>query len=471
MRPVLFLSIVLLVWAPGLHAQAPGNPLTLNDAINTAMANYSLLKAKQHYANASAESVKTAQKDALPDLTIEAENAYGSLNGLNGLSSGQTGVTTLTSGPVTAAQNWHAAFGALYVTNIDWNIYSFGMQRAHVEAARGQNREDLADLKQEQFQQQVRVAGAYLDLLSAERLRRAMEDNLARAAQLRDIILRRTENGLNPGVDSSIADAEVSKARLSLIDAENYEQSKSSQLCTQMGVAPQVFTLDTSFSTRLPGKIADTGTVAGAGNSTLSGHPVLQFMDSRIRTSNLLADYIHKTSLPRFTLFGVGQERGSGFGGDYASNQADYSTAYFPGVNPIRANYLVGIGLIWNLTDFVRVKSRVASQRWQSAALVDEYNLEQSKLVNQWSLADQQITNALLKYRETPVQLKAATDAYSQKQALYENGLATIVDVAQTLYILNRAEIDQNVACDAVWQALLLKAAAAGDMNLFLNQQ
>ena len=474
MRHVLFLSIFFVVQGPALHAQTTGSKLTLPDAIKTAMANYALLQAKQNHVNASAEGVQAARKDALPDVTLEAENAYGTLNGMNGLSSGQTGVTTLTSGPATAAQNWNAAFGALYVTNIDWNIYSFGLQRAHVEAAYGQYRQDLSDLNQEQFQQKVRVAGAYLDLLSAQRLRMAMEDNLVRSAQLRDIILRRTENGLNPGVDSAIANAEVSRARLSLIDAENFEQSKASQLCTQMGVTPQVFILDTSFATQLPRNMADTDSLPGSGPSSsaaLSGHPVLAFMDNRIKTSNLLADYLHKTGLPRFTLFGVGQERGSGFGDNYASNQADYSTAWYRGVNPIRANYLVGIGVTWNMTEFVRVRSRVASQRWQSAALVSEYNLEQNKLVNQLSLADQQIRNALSKYRETPVQLKAATDAYGQKQALYENGLTTIVDVAQTLFILNRAEIDRNVACDAVWQALLLKAGAAGDMNLFLIQQ
>jgi hypothetical protein len=61
-------------------------------------------------------------------------------------------------------------------------------------------------------------------------------------------------------------------------------------------------------------------------------------------------------------------------------------------------------------------------------------------------------------------------DAYLQKQALYENGLTNLVDVAQTLFILNRAEIDKGVACNAVWQALLQKTGAVGDMDLFLQQ-
>jgi hypothetical protein len=42
--------------------------------------------------------------------------------------------------------------------------------------------------------------------------------------------------------------------------------------------------------------------------------------------------------------------------------------------------------------------------------------------------------------------------------------------VAQTLYSLNRAETDSDIACNAVWQALLYKALSLGDMSLFLLQ-
>jgi hypothetical protein len=71
--------------------------------------------------------------------------------------------------------------------------------------------------------------------------------------------------------------------------------------------------------------------------------------------------------------------------------------------------------------------------------------------------ANQQISNALTKYKEVPIQLKSAEDAYNQKKALYENGLTNIVDVSHTLYFLNHAEAATNVAC-AVWQALLSRS-------------
>jgi hypothetical protein len=57
-----------------------------------------------------------------------------------------------------------------------------------------------------------------------------------------------------------------------------------------------------------------------------------------------------------------------------------------------------------------------------------------------------------------------------QKSVLYKNGLTNIVDVQQALYALNRAETDMSISYINTWQALLLKAAASGDFDLFRRQ-
>ncbi|HEV3412851.1 MAG TPA: TolC family protein [Puia sp.] len=463
MRIFLFLPICLLLMLRSM-AQTGDSVLTLAEALRKTEANYPGIKAAQHLVSASAHEWKAARQDGLPDFTAGVEAAYGTIDGMNGLPAGEPGINAITSGPVTATQNWNAAFGALYLTNVDWNLFSFGLQRAHVAAAKGQYEQDRQGLAQQIFQQQVLVAGAYLSLLAAQRVRMAMEDNLARTLQLREVILARTLNGLNPGVDSSLADAEVSKARLSLLDARNYEQKQASQLAIKMGVRPQLFQLDTSSTFRLPQDLS--GGVA----ADLASNPNLRYLESQVMTSSLLANYIQKTGLPRVSLFGVGQERGSGFGPNYGTNPADYSTAFFPGIAPNRANYLVGIGVTWDITMLGRSRSRTGAQRERSSAYTEVYQLEQNNLVNQLALADEQIRNALAKFRETPIQLKSASDAYRQKEALYENGLANIVDVSQALYLLNRAEIDRGIASNAVWQAFLLRVGTIGDLHPFLQQ-
>jgi outer membrane protein TolC len=458
---------VMFLSAACLSAQAQGTDsvLTLQKALNIALSQQQILKAKDNYAKASAQAITTAKRDGLPDFTLSAQQAFGTINGLNGLASGLPGVTTITAGPVATTQNWNTAFGAFYSSNIDWNIFSFGLQRAHVAEAKGIYDRDAADLEQEKFQQQVRVAGAYLNLLAAQRLRYSMDVNLSRVSQLRDVILVRTVNGLNAGVDSTIANAELSKARIAVTDAINYEQNQAANLAVQLGITNQSFSLDSTYISQLPARLP-WQPVNG-----ISNNPELKYMAARVQSSDLSAKFISKTSLPKVSLFGVLQDRGSGFGTGYNPNiPGSYSQSYLDGINPVRGNYLIGVGVTWNLTDLGRVASRVKSQHYQSDGLTNEYHYLENNLSNQLKEGNKQLANALQKYREAPIQLKSAGDAYEQKKTLYGNGLTTIVDVTQTLYNLNRAETDKDLASTAVWQSLLYMAASSGNFNLFINQ-
>ena len=92
------------------------------------------------------------------------------------------------------------------------------------------------------------------------------------------------------------------------------------------------------------------------------------------------------------------------------------------------------------------------------------------RLQHQLQLSEQQISNAVKKYEEAPIGLKAASDAFLQKSTLYENGLSNIADLAQALYNINRAETDRDIAYNGVWQAILYKSATVGDLGLFLSQ-
>lgn len=446
------------------QAQGTDSILTLKKALNIALNKQQILKAKDNYAKASAEGITAAKRDGLPDFTISAQQAYGTINGLNGLASGLPGLTAIMAGPVAPTQNWNAAFGAFYASNIDWNIFSFGLQRAHVAEAKGFYTRDAADLEQEKFQQQVKVAGAYLNLLAAQRLHYSMNINMWRVSQLRDVILTRTQNGLNPGVDSAIANSELSKARIAVTDAINYEQTQAANLAIQLGINQQSFSLDSTYINQLPARLP------GQPLNDVSKNPQLTFLSARVKSSELTANYLSKISLPRVSFFGVLQERGSGFGTNYANNLTDFSHDYLNGVGPTRGNYLLGIGISWDLSNLGRIASRVKSQHFFSDGLMNEYHYQENNLTNQLEQSNKQLANALQKYREAPIQLKAASDAYEQKKTLYSNGLTTIVDVTQTLYNLNIAETDRDIAGNAVWQALLYIAASSGDLNLFINQ-
>jgi len=72
--------------------------------------------------------------------------------------------------------------------------------------------------------------------------------------------------------------------------------------------------------------------------------------------------------------------------------------------------------------------------------------------------------------RNTPAERDAATAGESQARARYQNGLASVVEVAEAQRLLAQAEADDAVARLGVWRALLATAQAHGDLAPFLEK-
>lgn len=452
-----FLSVLIFSQVKGQKL------LTIKDAEQIALSNYGTIKAKANQLNASKAYLTETKAEQLPDVNLSAQQDYGTVNGQNGPLYGYRGLSVASSGPAFASQNWNAAFGSLYLANVSWDVFAFGRATEKVKVQRSAVYRDEADLVQEQFQHEIRVASTYLNLLAAQQLSKASEDNLKRAMELQKVVVARVKNGLNAGVDSSQANAEVSNARIALTNSRQTVQEQSNQLAIYLGIPSQDFELDSAFVTRPPANADPASTI------NTENHPILQFYQSRINQSNELAKYYSTFSYPTLSFFGVYQGRGSGFKSDYGSNTSDYTSSYGSGVDPTRFNYLFGVGIVWNITNPIRVHYQVKSQKYTSAQYKDEYDLVSQQLINQQVLAETRISNALKNYNEVPQEVKAAADAYHQKYALYKNGLANIVDFTQALYLLNRAEVDRDIAQNNVWQAILFKAAATGDFGIFIN--
>jgi len=452
--------------APGLSAPGPSaQPLSLKVAVQTALVNYGTIRAKANYAKASAANVEEARREWLPDLNLSAQQDYGTINGQNGPLYGFRGLNVASSGPLLGTQSQNAAFGALYLTNINWDFFTFGRVREKINVARSILSRDQRDLEQERFEQGIRVSAAYLNLLAAQRLTLSQQNNLDRAEALRRVVVARVNGGLNPGVDSSLADAEVSNARIALTNAREFQEEQANQLAQLMGVPATGFVLDSLFVTRIPTALN------AAPATTLGEHPLLMYYRERVNLSNEEAKYLKTFNYPIFSLFGVLQDRGSGFDYDYgALNPNAYTKDYLKGVSFMRGNYLLGIGVVWNLTSPLRVHEQVLAQQFTSQGLEEEWGLVDQQLKAQLALAGTKIKNAMDNYVEAPVQVRAASDAFIQKSALYKNGLDNIVDLTTALFTLNRAETDRDIAYNDVWQALLFKAAASGDFGLFFNE-
>jgi len=445
-----------------LHAQEA--PLLLSEAIKTGLTNYQSIAAKRNLIKSSQALVRNTKNEYLPNVVASLQQDYGTVNGQFGPFSAYGAAGVASAGPVYNSQVWNAGFGASYILNTNWEVFTFGRLTSKINLSQAQVKRDSADYVQEEFIQSVKISGTYLDLLIARKLVENANANLNRAISIQKTVLARTLSGLNAGVDSSIANSEVSGARLSLINAQDYELQVRNQLAQLLNANPStLFTLDSNYFKKIPAEFQTA--------NNITENPQVKYYQALIDQSNKTTDYIRKSVLPGVNLFGIFQSRGSGFGYDYnPANSNSYSKSYTDGINPVRSNYAAGVSLAWNILSIKKIKEQATAQKYITEAYRNQYDLVSTQLKDQLVLADQRIDNSLLSFKEVPVQYKAASDAYLQKSVLYKNGLTNIVDLQQALYAMNKAETDLGVAYIRVWQSLLLKAAASGDFDLFLRQ-
>jgi outer membrane protein TolC len=456
----LFTFLFLLTVA--LHARGQ-QTLTMQQALERGVKNYGSIKAKGFQVQGAEYAVSQARREYLPNVVLSAQQVYGTVNGQNGPLYGFGGFGVSSSGLPLNKQNWNAAFGALYLANVNWEFFTFGRARGRIKVANASLNVAENDLAQEEFQHQVRVAASYLNVLGSQRLVVAQQKNLERATVVLNAVTARARTGLAAGVDSSLAKAEVASAKIALIKAQDLQQEEQKKLALLIGETNADLSLDSSFVFETPR--SDVKDI-----EVRSTHPTLSFFRSRVDQTIAQTRLSKKSYFPSLNLVGVFQERASGFEARYTQDQTAFTRSYSEGVSPTRGNYLVGVGLTWNLTTIARTHALSKSLNYQSLATQAELDLATQQLNTQANVADAKLSNALLVQQEAPVQVKSASDAYIQKSALYRNGLTTLVDVTQTLYALNRAETDRDLAFINVWQALLMKAAAVGDLSLFTNE-
>ena len=452
-------SLLLIVFGLflALKLSAQSSPLTLKDALAAADKNYPSVKAKMNFIKAAEQNIKEARREYIPSLNMIEQVTYSTSNSLPG-SYFNYGVSV--SGSITPQQLNNPNFGQVSALQAQWPVFTFGQQQAKVNIAKSQEQLAETDLQNEKFQLAVRTAQAYFDLIALINLRKSQEVNLQRAQSIRRIIVASTSNGLKPGADSSIANAEVSKAKMALIDAQNNEQMQRNYLAELIGVPNgNNFNPDTSFLQKLPPQAVQNGNT--------DNNPVIQYYKQKEALSYANEVFVRRSYLPKISILGEAWGRGSGISPD-AGNVVNSS--FSDGTNLSRFNYAIGIGVVFNVADYPRMTAMANALRYQTMGLQEQTNQQKLELQTQLNNANANYSSSYNKAVESPVLVSAATTAYKQMLAMYNSGLINLTDLAQALYNLNYAETQNTISYDNVWKALLFKAIPTGDMNILLKQ-
>ena len=194
-----------------------------------------------------------------------------------------------------------------------------------------------------------------------------------------------------------------------------------------------------------------------------SAHPLISYYQSRYENSLEKEKVIRKSNLPKLILEGAVWGRGSSI------NQDSEFGALNNGWGLSRTNYLVGLGISFNITDIKRQQLRLNTQRSTSSYEQSRLTEQAVNLDTQIKQADAELQTAVARLNEIPHQLSASRAAYRQKFSLYKNGLINIIELNIALNLLYRAEADFAIAKYTLCRAVFQKAITHNQVGLVLN--
>lgn len=441
----LILTSVFLSCSWLTHAQS------LNDLLKHAEANYPLLKAKGYEVQARKDQVSFVKSSALPSLDAAYQLNYATYNNITGMAVGQSFVPI--SGPPSVDNSYNGVLGSAAGLLLNWEPFTFGQRKSRIESAKAYQDYQQADEANEIFQHQVRTINAYLDVIMTNELIKVYNKNLERSQDNVRIVKSLTLSGLRPGTDTALFNAELSRAKIELL---NYEKLKAThQVKLQEFLGGNIsYTIDSSFFHALPVVTTDT---------SMNAHPLIRLSAGRVIIGHREKSSLQRTLYPKLSLWGTTYARGSGIRYDGYVNSED-------GLSFSRYNYGVGLILSVPLLRFTNVRHQLNAQESLIKAEEERLNLTTLQLEKQNEVADVTLRNALEIAKEGPSFYQSAEFSYRTLTSRYNSGLVNYADLIQAQYALIKSEADLKRAYIEAWKALLYKAAVQGDINIFLNQ-
>jgi adhesin transport system outer membrane protein len=326
--------MLLLLFAIGLHAQQSLPPVTLKDLLNSVNQKApSLLTDSAAITIRQAQAVET-QSNWLPNLKLNYQADVGTNNNTAGPYFG-FGIIPSNSRGVRTQSNTNAVLTNLGIAALDWEVYNFGAYGAQDKVANSDITVEQNKFAQSKYQLQAYTIGNYLQLLRLQNFLSIQARNIRRNQEIMRSIQSLAKSGVRPGVDTSIAEAELSKARLTYIELDNQLKRVQLQLSAISGMPYPAIVPDTAAEMRM---ITQTTMPASITVDTIN-HPLINYYKSLFQNSLQKEDLVKKQYNPKILLEAAAWGRGASVDANDKFNSLSSGWGFD------RNNYLVGIGI------------------------------------------------------------------------------------------------------------------------------
>jgi outer membrane protein TolC len=429
--------------------------LTLNDAIQAAIKNYPSVRESRARAQAAHEGVGVARTAYLPRLDLLWQENRATTNNVFGVLLPQSTIFSM-SGPVLGTRSLaDSVWGSAGAVLLSWEAVDFGVRKANVDAARAETAVATNQAVLTELDVASAAADAFLTALAAEESVRAARANVDRLQVFANAVRTLVQTQLRAGADLSRAEAELAVARNQLSQAIQVAEIARATLTDAIGAAGSSVELSTVSLDTIP-ELA----IEPVNPKT---HPAARAQEAAVDVIRARERTLDREYFPKILLQSTIVGRGTGA---VTPGIPSFGNGAWPQV----ANWAVGAAVTFPAFDMFSINARKKVETENELAETARYDRTIQALTTQQAKARALLKAAAEIAKNTPVEREAATQGESQARARYQNGLASVVEVAEAQRLLAQAEADDAVARLGVWRALLAAAQARGDLTPFLDK-
>lgn len=416
-KVALLLSLLLCQAAPGLPQSGvgpdqgvPPKPLSLDEAVRTALQNHpALRRAEAAVARAEAE-VKEVRASYFPQLSLSGIGKIGL--------SGATGALALPGFPGSPFYR-----NLAYSANWYQTIFDFGRTKHRV--ASQEALAASARLKKNAEEDRIVLAArrAYFSVLEAQRLQQLAEETVKE----RRLTLQRArayfQAQLRSQLDVRLAEANLAEAEANLIQARNTVHTAFAALRAAMGVEGEP-----AYELQEPGtEILSLPPLEELAQAALKNRPDLNALELKVKSFSEAVGFAQSDRLPEIRGFSAG---GQGrFGG-----------------TPVKEVQRHGVGALGFFFPFFtggRLKAREEEERAElQGALASRDELRQ-QIRLEVTQAYYQLVDLAERIQAAAQQERAAQDALRLARARFQVQLASFLEVTTAEVALTRAVTNQ----------------------------
>lgn len=454
--PLYLTAMLLMLYSISAYPQE-NKEYTLSRLWELMAETYPALTEKQARIEESEYRKKELKSAALPQVQLQLQHSYGSFSGTNGAFFPLPGVFNV-NGSATkdpdASNSTMNAFGSVL---LDWKITRFGKQRKMEEAAGYEVQEAQSTYEATLLSLRAKMTRNYLNLLYSQSGLNWADKNVLRVKEILDLSSSLAKAGLKPGADTALAASSYLQA---LVQKEEWQGKYIAGQVNMKELLPTLnetlkLPLQTYMSIVQTGQLLDSISVA---------HPFLQVLDKRFRYQQTQKTVLERNQLPAIALLAGISARGTGINPD-----GSVGRNFASGFNNSSHNYLVGLGISWNLTGLYTGSLEKKRAQKQIDVAKSQYELQKLRMNTALQSISSRINAQLKQVTKTKEALKKTEDAYDLYLSRYEAGLINLTDLLQIQALLQQVEKSNIEVHQELWNQLNEKAELSGDYSYLFN--